>query len=389
MLSRRLSQLLGVLLLTCIFVSSNKAEDRLPVKRRPAPPPEELAQTSGLKWLVAQQQADGSWESDQVVDPKTKKEQVRLGRNGATALALLTLYSNGHTSHDKTEFHAACKKALDYLIAHAKSEGAEKYSWADPEGGQLSHALAAMFLCDAYGMTKDKALLEYAQGGLNYISATTDEKRPGWGVLPGDGPNLEVTVWQTMALKTGAMSYLTVNPNTVKTVVAALNQMVPADADYSKIPAADLSQAIIARIHLGWKYDNQGIQNTIPVLGKYKPESGEPATNYYVGRVLYLLDNDTRKAWQEIMPPVILAGQQKGDNLPNQLPPLLLPGQKQTEDLTGSWPPGKSSSTTRLGQNRFEATCLNLLTLGYAKAPGRKHDWVLKRETEVDESFPL
>jgi len=100
-------------------------------------------------------------------------------------------------------------------------------------------------------------------------------------------------------------------------------------------------------------------------------------------------ESDRVKAWLEIMPPMILAAQVKSDHFHGQLPPLLLPDQKHSDDIAGSWPPGKPSTTTRLGQNRFEATCLNLLTLGYAKAPGRKHDGVLKREERVDESFPL
>lgn len=365
-------------------------EPALEKKRAKPPTPELLAQAAGLKWLAAQQQADGGWESEQVLDPKTNKEQVRLGRNGATALALITLYQSGHTSHDRTEYREVCQKGLDFLLKHAKEEPVKQYSWVDAEGGQLSHALAVLFICDAYGFTKDKALLEYAQGGLNYISSTTDEKRPGWGIMPGDAPNLEITVWQTMALKSGAMAYLAINPKTVKIVVLALNAMVPHDADLAKLHPADLSQAIIARIHLGWKYDNQVIQNTGPILNKYKPEIGEPATNYYVGRVLYKLEEETRKAWLKIMPPVILPAQVQSDHLPGQLPPMLLPGQKHSDDLAGSWPPGKPSTTTRLGQNRFEATCLNLLTLGYATAPGRKHDGVLKRDlAPLDESFPL
>jgi len=73
-----------------------------------------------------------------------------------------------------------------------------------------AQALAAIALCEAYGMTRDEALKEVAQGALRFIVYAQDLEGGGWRYTPGEPGDITVTGWQLMALRSGQLAKLEV-----------------------------------------------------------------------------------------------------------------------------------------------------------------------------------
>ena len=75
-----------------------------------------------------------------------------------------------------------------------------------------SHGLAAIALCEDYGMSNDKAVGVAAQKAINFIQAAQNSKTGGWRYHPGEEGDTSVVGWQLMALKSAQMAGLSVNP---------------------------------------------------------------------------------------------------------------------------------------------------------------------------------
>ena len=74
------------------------------------------------------------------------------------------------------------------------------------------HGLAAIALSECYGMTGAKTLRAAAQSALNFIMESQDPKGGGWRYEPRTPGDTSVSGWQIMALKSGQMAYLAVDP---------------------------------------------------------------------------------------------------------------------------------------------------------------------------------
>lgn len=161
----------------------------------------ERAVELALQWLKSRQSADGAWS----VDAENSKPSLNV--NGATGLALLPFltadglkWTNG--SEWSSEYKDAVESGLDYLIQHGKT-GADFKGVRFHEPGEpfYNHALATLALGEAYVMTRNKAYLEPAQGGLEYILYS---QNPDSGVWDGSAhplDNITSTYWNVETLR--------------------------------------------------------------------------------------------------------------------------------------------------------------------------------------------
>ena len=74
------------------------------------------------------------------------------------------------------------------------------------------HGLAAVALCECYGMTGDKTVGKAAQAALDYIEKAQDPDGGGWGYVPRQTGDTSATGWQLTALKSGHLANLKVAP---------------------------------------------------------------------------------------------------------------------------------------------------------------------------------
>jgi hypothetical protein len=92
-------------------------------------------------------------------------------------------------------------------------------------GNMYSHGLAAITLCEAYGLTGDRAVGYAAQNAINFIQKAQNQTTGGWRYAPGDPGDTSVVGWQLMALKSGMMAGLQVDPACVERVKKFLNSV--------------------------------------------------------------------------------------------------------------------------------------------------------------------
>ena len=111
-----------------------------------------------LRWLVRHHRNDGSWNFQQQLGdhhcpgcPCGNPGSYVDAENGATGMVLLALLGAGHT-HLEGEYRDDVAAGLRYLIDHQESNG----SLRDPAGRMYSHGLAALALCEALAMTRDR-----------------------------------------------------------------------------------------------------------------------------------------------------------------------------------------------------------------------------------------
>ncbi len=136
--------------------------------------------------------------------------------------------------------------------------------------------------------------MPYAQGGMNFIAKAQDPAKGGWRYQPKQPGDTSVVGWQVMALKSGHLSYLTTNPNTIKLVQVYLDS-VSDPTDYrafygyqnaSRSPA-NTAIGLLCRVHLGWTNEHQGLQAGVQYLSQMGPHRTNLYYNYYASQVLH------------------------------------------------------------------------------------------------------
>src|SRR5262249_33187168 len=136
----------------------------------------------GLAWLTQVQKQDGSWDFDL---EKTKHETP-----AATGLALLAFLGAGQ-SHKDGRYQQTVQAGLDWLVKHVNMNQNEpvgrfvgitgKYgNGMDKTWEMYNQGIATLALCEAYGLTQDKALRPYAQAAIDHIQRAQHGKG-SWG----------------------------------------------------------------------------------------------------------------------------------------------------------------------------------------------------------------
>jgi hypothetical protein len=119
-----------------------------------------------------------------------------------------------------------------------------------------------------------------------------------------------------MALKSGNMAYLNVNPLTVKKAVEFLEAMkgdeYGSGYGYSSPGMKNSTSAVglLCRMYLGWKKDNPGLQEGAARLSKVGP-TDDLYYDYYATQIMHHMEGDIWKQWNEKMKKMLLDSQSK------------------------------------------------------------------------------
>ena len=170
------------------------------------------AVAAALDWLARHQGPDGGWSLDyrqRCKDPSCTGVGDSRSEAAAAALGLLPFLAAGQTHQSRGHFQKVVKAALAWLLGHQQPTGD-----LSAGGSQMySHGLATIALCEAYGMTGDRALRGPAQAALHFIEVGQDPQTGGWWYTHRQpGGDTSVFGWQVMALKSGLMAQLDVSP---------------------------------------------------------------------------------------------------------------------------------------------------------------------------------
>ncbi|MGI8980851.1 MAG: prenyltransferase/squalene oxidase repeat-containing protein [Pirellulaceae bacterium] len=281
----------------------------------------EAAVARALKWLAAHQNADGSWSFDHRTGPCNGRcgnaGNLSDCRTGATAMALLPFLGAGQTHRDG-KYKEVVRRGLYFLTSQMKLEnhgGLQTGNLAQGGGQLYSHGLAAITLCEAYGMTQDKGLMAPAQLSLNHIMYAQDPVGGGWRYEPRQAGDTSVVGWQLMALKSGHMAYLRVDPKTIQGAVHFLDTVGVDSGSYYGYTDPGKGQAttavgLLSRMYLGWKKDNPALQRGIDYLAATGPSKTNLYFDYYATQVLCQNEGEKWDKWNVQMRDWLVAAQE-------------------------------------------------------------------------------
>jgi len=331
-------------------------------------PETELAIERGLAYLAARQGPDGNWSLQ-----GHGEEVLVRSDTAATGLALLAFQGAGYT-HQQHQYSQTVLRGLKYLLANQRPSG-DLYRPEDESSNRnawlYSHAIAALALCEAYGMTRDPQLREPAQRAINFIVRGQDERLGGWRYTPNASSDTSVTGWMMMALKSGELSGLAVSRATYAGIGKWMEiaQASPTQSwEYRYNPyAADTDQqrhgrqptqtmtavGLLARLYLGWRRGRTEMKRGADVLASDPPAIGslrDPRRDtyywYYATQVMFHMGDQRWEQWNA------------------QLNPILLSSQISEGPDAGSWDPLRPVPD-RWGAHagRIYVTAMNLLSL--------------------------
>ena len=312
----------------------------------------EQAVERGLKWLADHQFAAGNWSIHEL----NCKDHSCLGHGSfqadtaATGLAMLAFLGAGH-SHRSGEYQDEVGRGLKWLVQRQKADGD-----LFVEGSELvwlySHGMAAIALCEAYGMTKDPALKDPAQRSLDFIVAAQHPEFGGWRKFESD---TSVSGWQLMALKSGQMAGLAVPKSAYDGVSRWLNSVESKSSSgrFAYHPTQSDSLAMTAEGLLMRQYLGAGRSDTSLIAGasylkQYLPRLEERDTYYwyYATQVMFHMQGEHWSEWNAKIRDLLVDSQEKGAG------------------SAGSWAP-ETPTKSKWGEagGRHYLTCLNLLML--------------------------
>jgi hypothetical protein len=282
----------------------------------------EAAVAAALKWFAAHQMPDGGWNFDHRLGPCNGRcgdgGRMTDCRTGATAMALLPFLGAGQT-HKVGKYRPVVEKGLYFLTSQMKITnrgGVQCGDLAQGGGSMYSHGLASIVLCEAYAMTHDKGLMVPAQLSLNHIMYAQDPVGGGWRYAPRQAGDTSVVGWQLMALKSGHMAYLKVDPNTIVGAVKFLDTVGAESGAFYGYTDPGKGQAttavgLLCRMYLGWKKENPALQRGVQYLSDSRPSKGNMYYNYYATQVLRQNEGEQWDKWNKEMRDWLVESQDK------------------------------------------------------------------------------
>jgi len=329
----------------------------------------EPAVEAGLDFFSRIQAPDGHWSLDQA--PKgISADEFGPGSmqadTAATGLVLLTYFGAGYTHLDE-KHRDVVRRGVRWLIQHQKPDG-DLFTGGSRVTHFYSQGIAAMALCEIYGMTQDPDLREPAQKAVQYIIATQDPSGGGWRYEPRQESDTSVTGWQLMAMKSAQMAGLDVPEEPFEKIRGWLVrvQSLERDGRYVYSPSyideerngrrpslAMTAEGMLMQIYLGQRRDDPQLllgadylKTNLPAMGT----SDEPLRNcyywYYATAAMYQMQGPYWEAWN------------------NRLGPLLKTSQVSRGPMAGSWHPTEPvrDAWAHVG-GRVYVTAMHLLML--------------------------
>ena len=316
----------------------------------------ERAVAAALNWFARHQNASGSWSINQ-----TKGCSNGVCRGGgdhesdpaASARALLPYFAAGQTHLSNGPYQKNIGRGISWLMRNQKQNG--DLSGGAPGSQMYTHGLATLALCEAYGMTQESRIGYAAQAAINFIE--TGQNREGsWRYTHGS-PDSDTSVfgWQVMALKSGQMARLKVNPQALDSARRYLRLCATGQygSEFSYMPSGGgtytmTSVGLLTSQYLGAKRDDPVVVHGVEYLMKRKP-SLDMRNTYYWYYATQVMHNVPGQQW---------------DEWNREMRKILINTQEKTGCAAGSWDPNQPEPDPWANQGgRLMVTSLSTLTL--------------------------
>lgn len=187
----------------------------------------EASVRSGVEWLVRAQKENGRWDAseygagvDRQVDGQGRGSTGANADTGISGLALLALMGDGHT-HLFGQHRVAVQHGLEYLLGQQGSDGNLSGN-ASLFARMYCHAMATIAVCEAYALTGDRRLRDYAERAIAFTIRSQDLHTGGWRYQPADAGDMSQFGWQVLALRSAQQAGLVVPASTKTRMVKFL-----------------------------------------------------------------------------------------------------------------------------------------------------------------------
>jgi hypothetical protein len=336
---------------------------KLMVKKHGGSPASESAVNLALRWLAYHQEADGHWDS------------VKYGSNGpvdtwVTSAALLAFLGAGHTEK-VGEYKGNVQRAVKWLISKQAENG---LVCAENDNKRVGYtvSIATMALAEAAGMSNIKETRDAAQKAVNYCTEIHQQgegsEKGAWRYNAKSEPDISVTGWFVMALKSAKVAGLAVNHASFEGAMKFIDKcevknVDPQGVDTSYGPPSrytyqpgnkqgDRRCAIgnLCRQFMGW--EKEKLQSSVELFVKtggtpnrWSNHSHTDLYYWYYGTLcVFQQGGDIWKRWNEDMKKVLTENQSKNG------------------DDAGSWDPmgPYSDAWGRVGQTALCCLCLEV-----------------------------
>ena len=289
------------------FAARSSADSQKAMIKAGGGDPDEIirAVETSCDWFKRHQLPDGGWSFDCSQIPGcigkcgNPKSKGHLGnRTAATAMALLPMLGQGYTHMargEKGKYSRQIEAGLTFLAQKVmKGKGASG-------DGMYTQGLTGIVLSEAFGMTKDERLVMPAQAAIDYIIMAQDPNGGGWGYSPRSPGDTSIVCWQMMALKSGMMSGLRVDPRFVPKLTTFLDSVQSDDgAGYGYRGPGDtpaLTPAgLLCRMFTTWKKTNDALIRGAKKTAQRGP-SRDMYASYYATQVLFHLKKQLPEEW--------------------------------------------------------------------------------------------
>jgi hypothetical protein len=286
----------------------------------------EAAVARGLEWLALHQAQDGHWsltEFNQHARDKPRPGGKIIRCNceagtahrsdvAATAFGLLPFLGAGIThkpnKHTQKDYSKVVEGAIHWLMSKQSVKDGSYTS------DMYAHGIAAIAMCEAYGLTSDPRIKQSAQRALNFIAYAQDNAGGGWRYQPKQEGDTSVTGWQLMALKSGQMAGLSVPKNTLKLADHFLDSVEKAEkgtslaergGTFAYLPNQQptitmTSVGLLCRMYGGLGPRNPAVRNGVKKLRGEPPSKNDDIYYlYYATQVMHHMQGDDWRFWNE------------------------------------------------------------------------------------------
>jgi hypothetical protein len=253
---------------------------------------------TGLAWLAKQQLGDGSFGSG-----------AYKGNIAVTSLAGLAFMAAG-SSPGRGTYGAQIDKALVYVMDNTAPSGFIAVASSSTPGPMYSHGFGALFLAEAYGMTRRPEIREKLQKAVRLI-VDTQNAEGGWRYQPvRSDADLSVTICQINALRAARNAGIFVPKETVDACIRYVKQSQNSDGGFKYmlqggVSAFPRSAAGIVALYSASEYGGKEVEAGISYLKQFMPDhrlGGQNARyyfygHYYAAQAMWMRGGDDWNTW--------------------------------------------------------------------------------------------
>lgn len=293
----------------------------------------ERAVAAALNWLHRHQQANGQWSlqfSNRCSGAKCGGPGAVKADAAATAFGLLPFFGSGQTHKSEGPYKKTIGLGLSWLIKHQQANGDLS---ANGEQRMYSHGVAAIALCEAFGMTRDPQVGTAAQRAIGFIEQAQNHETGAWRYEPGQTGDTSVTGWMIMALRSGQMAGLAVNSYTFESSRRWLRAVAKGESMglYSYLPYREVTPTMTAvgmlcQQYLGMRPNDPSMLEGKRYLMNNLPSNDDMRNVYYWYYATLTMHNFLGPEW---------------DAWNRTMRRALISTQSRTGCATGSWDPNE------------------------------------------------